>query len=367
MPAPIGIVFGVFAPKTRGLKWLCWTLVVLQQPLSSSFAFISSGALVVHQPNPSTFLECFQAMQYFNLVTLHRSCISIGPCRQFNSGNVLRRSHNRPTRLSKGGYVRPFYATAISQNAVVNQVQTGAKPKVPIKKKRSSVEKLAGSNVLLGDTKSDTKRALNNTDNSRTTDNSHKKLDQLRKHIKRFFAEYPKFTYDPTKPYTEEFIRMTQEFEWLEDSKEYKAARKKLNAASVLQFNENFDKEHKSKSKKGNDSESKKESEMLRKWIRLFDRIDIKDPVMPKTVPEFEERVKSVHTNICDVLDADVTGEKSTDWGNEVILSQYTRSTKKIFSGKRPPEDTLLHNLLRHIWSPSATRGFEKAATQKEN
>ncbi|CAE6471411.1 unnamed protein product [Rhizoctonia solani] len=205
------------------------------------------------------------------------------------------------------------------------------------------------------------------TDNSRTIENSHKKLDQLRKHIKRFFAEYPTFTYDPTKPYTEEFIRMTQEFEWSEDSKEYKAARKKLNAASVLQFNENFDKEHKSNSKKGNDSESKKEREMLRKWIKLFDRIDIKDPVMPKTVSEFEERVKSVHTNICDVLDADFTGEKSTDWGNEVILSQYTRSTKRIFSGKRPPEDTLLHNLLRHISSPSTTRGFEKAAAQKKN
>ncbi|CAE7204811.1 unnamed protein product [Rhizoctonia solani] len=151
---------------------------------------------------------------------------------------------------------------------------------------------------------------------------------------------------------------MTEEFGWPKDSEEYKIARKKLNTASVRQFNKNFDKEDRSGSKEG---------ETLRKWIKLFNKIDIKDSVMPKTVPEFEERVKSVHTNICDVLDADVMHKKSTDWGNEVTLSQYTRRTEKFFPRDHPLAGTLLRHLLRHILCPSPTRGFEKEGEIKQN
>ncbi|CAE6503815.1 unnamed protein product [Rhizoctonia solani] len=132
------------------------------------------------------------------------------------------------------------------------------------------------------------------------------KLEKLRRHINRFFAKYPKFTHDPTKSYTEEFLRMASEFGWSEGSKKYKIARKKLNTASVLQFNENFDKDFDKDFYQGSEKENQKkekERKMLRKWIVLFNKIDIKDLVMPKTVAEFEERVKSVHTNICDVLE----------------------------------------------------------------
>ncbi|KAG8706125.1 hypothetical protein FRC11_008495 [Ceratobasidium sp. 423] len=161
--------------------------------------------------------------------------------------------------------------------------------------------------------KSSTQRALDSVSTPEITQATDKvKLGQLRKHIEHFFAKYPKFNYDPTKPYTEEFIRMTEEFGWPENSKEYKNTRKKLNTASVLQFNENFDKEFKSGGKrkpklegkkkesksggKKNKSESgdKKEGKDLRKWIKLFNRIDIKDPVMPKTIRGFEKHWEDI-------------------------------------------------------------------------
>ncbi|CAE6432649.1 hypothetical protein ACGC1H_006774 [Rhizoctonia solani] len=324
-------------------------------------------------------------MHYFSLVGLHRSCVSIGLCRQFTSRDVLGESYNRPM-LSKYSHFRHFNATAVPSNAAVNQApkQMGTEPKVT--NKRNKLSSVEGSDVLPVSTKSGAQEA---TSTSKTTNDSNKTLDQLRKHIKRFFAKYPPFTYDPTKPYTEEFLRMTQEFGWSEDSEEYKVARKKLNTASVLQFNENFDEEDKSKSKskskskgeskgeskgkskgkskdKTKDTRREEERKMLRKWIRLFNQIDIKDAVMPKTVPKFEERVESIHTNICDVLDADVTCKKSTDWENEVILSQYTRNTKKFFPRDHPLAGTLLKHLFRHIWDPSATRGFEKKTKRRK-
>ncbi|EUC55552.1 hypothetical protein RSOL_120690 [Rhizoctonia solani AG-3 Rhs1AP] len=304
-------------------------------------------------------------MHCFSLVALHRS-LSIGLCRQLTSAYVFGKRCNGLTP-SKYSHVRHFNVTAIPLNAVINQVQN-TEFKVPNKKdkknKRSSVE---SSEVLLVGTISGAQEV---TSTARTTNDSNKTLNQLRKHITRFFAKYPPFTYDPTKPYTEEFLRMTREFGWSEDSEEYKFARKKLNTASVLQFNENFDEEDESKNKlksKKKDSRNEKQRKMLRKWIRLFDRIDIKDAVMPKTVPEFEERVESVHTNICDVLDADVIGNKSIDWENEVTLSQYTRSTKKFFPRDHPLAGTLLKHLFRHILDPSATRGFEKKSKIQKN
>ncbi|CAE6444612.1 unnamed protein product [Rhizoctonia solani] len=237
--------------------------------------------------------------------------------------------------------------------------------------------------------KSGTQEALKSVHASETTrTRDEDKLGRVLKHIKRFFAKYPKFNYDPNKPYTEEFIRMTKEFNWTRYSEEYRNARKKLNTASVLQFNENFDsgetgesnsggnkkKSESGGSKKSNSGDKKKKSESedrnkgktLRKWVKLFNRIDLKDPVMPKTVREFEERVKSVHANICDVLHTDVAGGKATDWGNEVILSEYTLRTDKIFPRDHPLAGTLLRHLLRHINSPSATRGFEETSVRQK-
>ncbi|KAG8727253.1 hypothetical protein FRC11_013606 [Ceratobasidium sp. 423] len=332
------------------------------------------------------------------VVALRRSCVSSDLCKRFTLGNTLQQHYNGLTRLPHSCAIRYLHASPIRQKPALNRVlkQAEAEPKFAIEKVVSiDTKNLGRPNAPLGDTQPGAQEALPYTNISNITQTMDKtKLERLRKHIKRFFAKYPKFTYDATKPYTEEFIRMTKEFKWKEGSEEYKTARRRLNTASVLQFNENFDSEPKkrksesrgneksgpedktkgSKSgdkRKKSESRDEKERKNLRKWIRLFNRINLKDPVMPKTVAEFEEactsRVKSVHTNICDVLDADVTGEKATDWGNEVILSQYTRSTEKIFPRNHPLAGTLLWHLLRHIISPSPTRGFEKTTKQKSS
>lgn len=101
------------------------------------------------------------------------------------------------------------------------------------------------------------------------------RLHRLRKHLKRFFAQYPKFKYDPTKPYMDEFYRMKAQFKWDSKSEEFKEARRKLYDASVLQFNSNFDEKNKKK---------------LKKWERLFSKIELLNPSpMPKTISEFKK------------------------------------------------------------------------------
>ncbi|CUA67125.1 hypothetical protein RSOLAG22IIIB_07204 [Rhizoctonia solani] len=298
-------------------------------------------------------------MHSFSLV--YRSRVSIGLCKPFTLWN------NQSARLSQGAHVRSLYTTAISQNTAIGQIKTKVKSnasnKNSEKEEHSSIKDSTGTKSL-GGTKSSAQKASDHTDDKSETGTAN----------------------DPNKkPYTDEFNSMVEQFGWSKDSKEYEIARKKLNNASVLQFNANFDEEDKSskkgsKSKKGSTLKSEKESksekerkakakkekEMLPQWIKLFSRIDIKDPIMPKTVPEFEERVQSVHTNICDVIHTDVSGGKSTNWENEVLLSEYTRRTRKFFRRDHPLAGTLLRYLFRHIWFPSKTRGFEKKAETKE-
>ncbi|KAJ1301760.1 hypothetical protein OPQ81_008989 [Rhizoctonia solani] len=349
-----------------------------------------------------------------SIFVLRRSYISVDPYRQFTSGNVFEPKCSKLATFYYGTSIRNFSTSLINQNPTLNLVLRKAKdePKTAGKEATNSDAKKSGHPGALSDAKSSAKEvALNNPDSSEITQTiDEAKIMRLRKYISRFFAKYTEFKYDPTKPYTEEFLRMVKQFRWEKYSEEYKTARKRLNTASVLQFNEIFDdvsksepikKEFKSrgkkeesnpndkgkKSKSQNNKESKsadkkKESaaggkktpkpknetkkKTLRKWIKLFNRIDIKGP-MPKTVREFKERVKSVHTNICDVLDSDITGQKATDWENEVVLSQYTRRTEKIFPRDHPLAGTLLRHLLRHILFPSATRGFEETTAQKSS
>lgn len=60
---------------------------------------------------------------------------------------------------------------------------------------------------------------------------------ELRTHLEIFFSQYAGFKYDPAKPYMGEFYRMTNQFGWESKSDEFQEARKKINDASVLQFN----------------------------------------------------------------------------------------------------------------------------------
>ncbi|CAE6500327.1 unnamed protein product [Rhizoctonia solani] len=250
-------------------------------------------------------------MRYFSPVVVHRPRVSISLCRWLVSGNILKGGYKEPARPSTEGYNRGLHVTGITQTPALgpSRVLWKTQSELKVTNERpvnSAVIHLGGPTAPLGDTKSSAQEDSSKTNPSRPIENMNKaKLEKLRRHINRFFAKYPKFTHDPTKSYTEEFLRMASEFRWSEGSKKYKIARKKLNTASVLQFNENFDKDFDKDFYQGSEKENQKkekERKMLRKWILLFNKIDIKDLVMPKTVAEFEERVKSVHTNICDVL-----------------------------------------------------------------
>ncbi|CAE6528317.1 unnamed protein product [Rhizoctonia solani] len=58
---------------------------------------------------------------------------------------------------------------------------------------------------------------------------------ELRTHLEAFFSEYPEFDYDPTKPCTDEFKRLTKG--WEKKSEEFQKARKGMNEALTEQFN----------------------------------------------------------------------------------------------------------------------------------
>ncbi|CAE6444635.1 unnamed protein product [Rhizoctonia solani] len=263
----------------------------------------------------------------FSSNLLRRPRFSTDPRRRLIIILGIQQGYSEPIRHHNNSAIRGFHVDSIRQKPALNQVlrQAGANPnpasgEIPPSSKGKSLD-LSNS---LGGTKSNTQEVLDGANTSKVTQTMDKaKLERLRKHIKRFFAKYPKFNYGPTKHYSEEFIRMTTMFGWTKNSQEYGDARRRLNTATVLQFNENFGSvpetgESESDGKRGKSkSEDREESENkgkpLRKWIKLFNRIDLKDPVMPKTVRKFEERVKSVHTNICDVLYTDIAGGKATD------------------------------------------------------
>jgi hypothetical protein len=64
------------------------------------------------------------------------------------------------------------------------------------------------------------------------------------------------------------------------------------------------------------------------------------------------QRAKKLQVNICDVMDASVTGKKAMDYKVEKLLSEYTMETGKFFPRKHVLAGDLLEFLLRHIFDP---------------
>ncbi|KAG8753324.1 hypothetical protein FRC11_007526, partial [Ceratobasidium sp. 423] len=61
--------------------------------------------------------------------------------------------------------------------------------------------------------------------------------EELRTYLEAFFARYPGFEYDPTKPCMDEFKRLTKWVGWKKESEEFEEARKGMNEALTDQFN----------------------------------------------------------------------------------------------------------------------------------
>ncbi|KAG8751877.1 hypothetical protein FRC11_008910 [Ceratobasidium sp. 423] len=163
-----------------------------------------------------------------------------------------------------------------------------------------------------------------------------------RTHLEAFFAqpEYVGFKYDPTKPYMEEFYRMTNHFGWdsrgtEKQQQKFRAARKGINKAMVHQFNEIFGKKNK-----------------LAAWRNLCSVLDIAE--IPQTRSECEEVIKSLYINICDLMDRAALGSEVqvVHFDSEEELSVYTKLTGKFFPLEEAHAGGLLRFLRRHILVP---------------
>ncbi|GAB1524566.1 hypothetical protein RhiTH_007720 [Rhizoctonia solani] len=174
-----------------------------------------------------------------------------------------------------------------------------------------------------------------------------KKLSQaeLRTHLEAFFAQpqHSGFIYNPSKPYMDEFYRMTKQFGWNSKGNEYqqakfKEAREGINKASVLQFNAIY----------GEDEES------LAAWRNLCGVLGIAK--IPKSRFRCREAssplVKSSYVNICDLVDSPVLHTKVRHFDSEEKLSVYTKQTGKFFPLEDAHAGGLLKFLLRHILHP---------------
>ncbi|KAF8598044.1 hypothetical protein BDV93DRAFT_421968, partial [Ceratobasidium sp. AG-I] len=127
-----------------------------------------------------------------------------------------------------------------------------------------------------------------------------------------FFSQYTGFKYNPAKPYMGEFYRMTNQFDWKSKSDEFQEARKKLNDASVLQFNAIYGRRNN-----------------IASWRNLCSVLDIAE--IPKTLDECRTLVESLHVNICDLVDSPVTHADVVLFKSEEALSYYTIRTGKFF------------------------------------
>ncbi|EUC55553.1 hypothetical protein RSOL_120700 [Rhizoctonia solani AG-3 Rhs1AP] len=158
-------------------------------------------------------------------------------------------------------------------------------------------------------------------------------------YIKKFFAQYPKFNYDPANHYMDEFYRMTKQFGWdskgtFEQRARFRAARDKIDKASVLQFNEIY----------GTDEGDPAA------WQTLFDILRIGKA--PKNVADCKRRARAFHTNLCDMIENHSRGEPVQRFKTKEELKEYTIKTGKFFPLEHAEAGGLLKFLLRHILSP---------------
>ncbi|CAE6444618.1 unnamed protein product [Rhizoctonia solani] len=176
---------------------------------------------------------------------------------------------------------------------------------------------------------------------------SHRQKKQFqakyRTHLEAFFAqpEYEGFDYDPTKPYMQQFYRMTNHFGWdskgtEEQKQKFQAAREGINKASVLQFNEIF----------GTDKKS------VTAWRNLCSVLDV--AYIPKSRFRCQEVIRSLYVNICDLLDSPALGTRVKKFDSEEELSVYTKRTGKFFPLEDAHAGGLLRFLLRQVLVPPA-------------
>ncbi|KAJ7111732.1 hypothetical protein C8R44DRAFT_252444 [Mycena epipterygia] len=171
------------------------------------------------------------------------------------------------------------------------------------------------------------------------------KKSKIQNHLEKFFADYPRFRYDPALPVSAQYNAMCRLYfpgrgpikteRGANADPQRTAAYAKFRKAMVLTFNDIY----------GTDVND------LGNWQSLCRLLEL-DPI-PQTLWACRTAVGSVHVNLVDLVDAGESGDGASirKFESEEDLGFYTRATRKYF----PREDAdleqggLLKFLLRHV------------------
>ncbi|CAE6443580.1 unnamed protein product [Rhizoctonia solani] len=159
----------------------------------------------------------------------------------------------------------------------------------------------------------------------------------VRSHLVSFFAQYPDFKYDPSQPFMDEFWRLVDTYQFGRHGTRYKLARRGVRNAILLEFKDIYG----------------TRSCNMHVWHNFFKAIGIDE--VPRDIGLCNKQVKSIHLNICDLIDRPVTGIHIQTFPNEMELSHYT--LKDIIKPMIVPpiskkEDPIVGRLFRRIMNP---------------
>ncbi|CUA77704.1 hypothetical protein RSOLAG22IIIB_12774 [Rhizoctonia solani] len=193
------------------------------------------------------------------------------------------------------------------------------------------------------------KRSLHMTGRANSSSAEHTLF--TRTHLCSFFARYPDFKYDPSKPFMDEFWRLVETYQFDRRGRRFKAARKGVKDAKVLQFKNIY----------GTHSD-----DGVYAWYNFFRAIGIKET--PRDIGLCHKKATSIHLNICDLIDLPVTRIGVKTFPNESELSRYSLKNVNrpmivpLISKKLDP---ILGDLFRRIGNPLKPKVKKPASAPK--
>ncbi|KDQ18856.1 hypothetical protein BOTBODRAFT_170847 [Botryobasidium botryosum FD-172 SS1] len=153
-------------------------------------------------------------------------------------------------------------------------------------------------------------------------------------HLDDFFAKYPTFPYNPSKPVVPEFFRMSRFLGWKRSDEEQEEAHELFKVAMVMQFNDTYGTNVK----------------RVTSWRKLCEVLGI-SPI-PEGRVACQTAVMDTHVNLVDLVDTPRTGRAVVLFKSEKALSNYTKNTRKFFPRDSAYAGGLLRFLLRRILNP---------------
>ncbi|KAJ7675292.1 hypothetical protein B0H17DRAFT_1207800 [Mycena rosella] len=152
--------------------------------------------------------------------------------------------------------------------------------------------------------------------------------------LARFFASYPKYSYDRAGPASQQFNALRGVYKLERGRPAAEEAYAEYNRALGLTFSQNY----------GDAVDN------LANWQRLCREVRVV-PV-PETLAECEREIEAAHVNLMDLIDVINTKEPVHRFKTEQELSEYTLAARKVFPSHRAYKGPLLRYLLRRIFHP---------------